>query len=57
MTPRSMPPVAATLLEAMRAIGYSFETALADIVERCGASQVPKENMMEWFGRHKRPSE
>ncbi len=38
-----MPPVASTLLEAMRAIGYSFETALADIVDNsiaAGATAV-----------------
>src|SRR4051812_20869286 len=29
----STPPVASTLLEAMRAIGYSFETAIADLVD------------------------
>ena len=28
--------------------------ALADTVERCAASQVPKEAMMEWFDQHKR---
>jgi hypothetical protein len=33
MTPHSTPPVAQTLLEAMRAIGYSFETAIADLVD------------------------
>lgn len=33
MKRRSTPPVASTLLEAMRAIGYSFETAVADLVD------------------------
>lgn len=33
MKARSTPPVASTLLEAMRAIGYSFETAVADLVD------------------------
>jgi DNA mismatch repair enzyme (predicted ATPase) len=28
-----LPPVASTLLEAMRAVGYSFETAMADIID------------------------
>eukprot|EP01136_Pigoraptor_vietnamica_P005386 Opistho-1_new@36918 len=33
------PPVASTLLEAMRAIGYSFESAIADLVDNSIASQ------------------
>jgi hypothetical protein len=28
-----LPPIAPTLLEAMRAVGYSFETAIADIID------------------------
>lgn len=38
-----LPPVAATLLEAMRAVGYSFQTAIADIVDNsisAGATQI-----------------
>jgi hypothetical protein len=37
------PPVAATLLEAMRAVGYSFETAMADIIDNsvtAGAAEI-----------------
>ncbi|MGB6008814.1 ATP-binding protein [Castellaniella sp.] len=40
---RYTPPSAPTLLDAMRAIGYSFETALADIIDNsiaAAASQV-----------------
>lgn len=33
------PPVASTLLEAMRAIGYSFESAIADLVDNSIAAQ------------------
>ena len=38
-----LPPVASTLLEAMRAVGYSFETAMADIIDNsvtAGANEV-----------------
>lgn len=34
------PPVASTLLEAMRAFGYSFETAVADLVDNSIAAQA-----------------
>lgn len=33
------PPVASTLLEAMRAIGYSFESAVADLVDNSIAAE------------------
>ena len=32
MKPVSTPPVASILLEAMRAFGYSFEAAVADLI-------------------------
>lgn len=51
MTPHSTPPVAKTLLEAMRAIGYSFETAIADLVDNsiaAGSSRL--ELMFSPFG-------
>lgn len=35
-----LPPVAATLLEAMRAVGYSFETAIADIIDNSIAAMA-----------------
>ena len=37
------PPIASTLLEAMRAVGYSFETAMADIIDNsvtAGATEI-----------------
>ena len=43
MKPISTPPVASVLLEAMRAFGYSFEAAIADLVDNsiaAGASNV-----------------
>ncbi len=39
MKGRSTPPVASTLLEAMRAIGYSFESAIADLVDNSIAAE------------------
>ena len=33
--------------------GKANTNALAEIVERCGASQVAKEDLMDWFDRHK----
>lgn len=40
---RENPPMAAALIESLRDIGYSFRSALADIVDNCiaaGASQI-----------------
>lgn len=36
----SLPPVAPAMLESMRAIGYSFEAALADIIDNSVAAQA-----------------
>ncbi len=36
----STPPVASTLLEAMRAFGYSFEAAVADLVDNAIAASA-----------------
>lgn len=37
-----LPPLAAVLLESMRAIGYSFETALADIIDNAISAEAVK---------------
>lgn len=42
MRKRYTPPLAPTLLEAMRAMGYSFETALADIIDNSIAAAATK---------------
>jgi hypothetical protein len=38
----STPPVAATLLEAMRAIGYSFEAAVADLIDNSLSAEATR---------------
>lgn len=40
MIERDNPPYAPNLIESMRSIGYSFETALADIVDNSIAANA-----------------
>ena len=52
--------VASTSFMALNGLKLSYpidqkagHNALADLVESCGASQVPKASMMKWFDHHK----
>lgn len=52
---RSAPPKASALLESLRGIGYSPETAIADIIDNSISARASRVDVrFEWFGQESR---